>query len=116
MKLTLSRRRHGIHQPVRTCEVPGRTSDYVRSRPDAILGRTYTVVEDKLLAALPAGFLPHASTRILLTVSDGPDEGSTAVVTPRRFRPWGKYFDAYILLLERDQRPSWRTMHERWRS
>lgn len=106
MNLTLAKRHHGMHQVVRVCPVPGRTCDYVTYRKDPLRGPVPVVREDKLLAAITENwpdFLPMTPDRILLMVSDG-DGGGDAVGEPRRFRPWGKYFDAYSLTLERNPR------------
>ena len=98
MKISLAHRHYGVHEPVSETEIPGAFGDYATRIP----GRrdNYRIDEDRLIAALPEGFLPVASRRILLAVQD--DIGGTGQVGLERFRDWAKYFDAYCLNLHVD--------------
>jgi hypothetical protein len=103
MKIILNSRHHGVHSHVRETEIPGQFIDYARNgnpegrRPwDECLAFD----EDKLITALPDGFLPVPPDRILLTV--GKEWGSTGQSQLTRFRPWAKYFDAYVVELMMD--------------
>lgn len=95
--ITLSHRHYGIHKPVAEAEIPGELSDYATRFPPAVPAGVdeYAIDEDKLLAALPEGFLPAAPSRVLLTVDDA--GGGTGQCGLSKFRNWAKYFDAYVL-------------------
>ena len=96
MKIKLAHRHYGVHENIAEIEVPGEFSDYATPRPGAT--RDDCVIdEDKLIAALPDGFLPRQPSRILLAVVD--EIGGTGQTGLKRFRDWAKYFDAYCLNL-----------------
>lgn len=96
MKVTLAHRHYGIHRQVAETEIPGDFSDYATPDPQ---GRRddYLIDEDKLIAALPDGFLRVPAPRTLLAVSD--DLGGTGQRDLKRFKDWAKYFDADCLNL-----------------
>jgi hypothetical protein len=96
VKIELDHRHYGIHSPVSEAEIPGEFADYAtpRALPNADRDE-YAVDEDRLLAALPDGFLPVGTRSVLLMVAD--EDGGTALSGLSRFRPWAKYFDAYTL-------------------
>lgn len=102
MKITLAHRHYGVHKTVREADISGEFSDYATPKP----GRhgDYAIDEEKLLAALPDGFLPCAPGRILLAVEH--ETGGTGQVDLSRFRDWAKYFDAYCLNLVLDGDPA----------
>lgn len=104
MKISLAHRRHGLHKNVSETEIPGAFSDYATPKP----GRhdDYVIDEERLLAALPEGFLPVPPTRILLAVED--EIGGTGQQGLTHFRDWAKYFDAYCLnlLIDADGQPA----------
>lgn len=100
MKVTLAHRHYGVHENVAETEVPGEFSDYATPKPGATRD-DYVIDEDKLLAALPEGFLPRQPSRILLAVED--ETGGTGQRGLKRFRDWAKYFDAYCLNLVKDK-------------
>lgn len=99
MKVTLAHRHFGVHAPVSEAEISEEFSDYATASPQGRHG-DYQIDEDKLLAALPADFLPVPADRVLLAV----DHRSfwTGQVGLTRFRSWAKYFDAYCLNLVQD--------------
>ena len=99
MKVELTRRHYGIHDLVKDAELPGQFSDYAIPVPGTTQDE-YKIDEDKLLAALPEGFLPVPTRRVLLTVRDA--DWSTGQVGLTRFKSWAKYFDAYTLSLRSD--------------
>lgn len=96
LRVDLCRRTLGRHERVRTAEVP-LLFDSV-----ATVGRDgeVNVDEDALLAALAhvPGFLPADPSTVLLLVED------TAVRNPKRFRAWGKYFNAFSVFLYPSER------------
>lgn len=96
MKVLLTHRHYGMHELVSEAAVPGEFSAYATATPG--VRDEWAVDEGKLLAALPGKFLPVPPRRILLGVSDG-DGGGTAIDGITVFRPWAKYFDAYMLWL-----------------
>lgn len=102
----LMHRHQGRHDTVREKLISGRPSDYVRYV--VVDGRREPVVkEQELLDALPRDFLAGGRKVVehLLMVDDvGGLAGSTAVAKPKLFRGWGKYFDAYSLLICREGR------------
>jgi hypothetical protein len=96
VKITLAHRHYGVHTQRKEAEIPGTLADYATPngpRDD------YSINEDKLLAALPDGFLPVPSNRVLLAVED--EIGGTGQRGLERFRNWAKYFDAYCLNLHK---------------
>jgi hypothetical protein len=96
VKIVLDHRRFGIHSPVSETEIPGEFGDYATPMPmPRIRSDEHAIDEDKLLAALPEGFLPVPAKFVLLAVSD--EDGGTGQAGLSRFRNWAKYFDAYIL-------------------
>ena len=95
MKITLAHRHHGVHKNVSEAEIPGSFSDYATPKPGD--RDDYVIEEERLLAALPEGFLPVPPTRILLAVED--EIGGTGQRGLTHFRDWAKYFDAYCLNL-----------------
>lgn len=104
MKVILRSRRYGVHNLVKETEVPGAFSDYATPYPDNAGYGDYAINEDKLLDALPEGFLPVAPKRVLVMVED--KQGSTGQTGLTRFMNWAKYFDAYCLNLVTDEDPS----------
>lgn len=104
MKVTLARRHHGVHEHVKEAEVPGDFAGY--ATPAGESGGDYAVSEDKLIAALPAGFLPVPPGRVLLVVADGNSGTGQAGLT--RFRNWAKYFDSWVLdIVKSEPEPSY---------
>lgn len=97
MKITLAHRHFGVHKTVKETEVPGDFSDYATTVPDT--HGDYVIAEDKLIAALPDGWLPGPARHILLAVDE--EWGGTGQRGLTRFRDWAKYFDAYCLNLEK---------------
>ena len=98
MKVRLTERHYGVHDLVDEAEVPGEFSDYATPAEPGNADRDEWVIdEDKLLAALPAGFLIVDVSRVLLGTED--ESGGTAISGCKRFRRWAKYFDAYMLWL-----------------
>lgn len=96
MKITLAHRRYGVHSNVGEAEIPGVFSDYATPKPGGDRD-DFVIDEDRLLAALPDGFLPCPPARILLAVED--EIGWTGQRGLSRFQDWAKYFDAYCLNL-----------------
>jgi len=103
MKVRLHRRHHGVHDLVRETEVPGTFAEWA-TPGDPGPGRDWTarirVDEERLVVALPEGFLPVPPSRVLVGVED--EDSGTALSQLTVFRPWGKYFDAYCLWLVMD--------------
>lgn len=97
MKIELAHRRYGLHDLVGETEIPGEFGDYATPRPDEVRDEEYTIAEDKLLAAIPGGFLPVPPRQILLCTGD--KDWSTGQSNLSLFRSWAKYFDAYVLTL-----------------
>jgi hypothetical protein len=95
MKVELTLRHYGVHDPAGEAEIPGEFSDYATPTPGQ--ADDYAIDEDKLIAALPEGFLPDRPSRILLGVTGG--AGSAAQGATSRFHRWAKYFDAHMLWL-----------------
>lgn len=96
MKITLAHRHYGVHTQVREAEIPGDFADYATPNPEGG-HEDYAIDEDRLISALPDGFLPCPPGRILLAVDR--ETGGTGQVGLSRFRDWAKYFDAYCLNL-----------------
>jgi hypothetical protein len=99
VKVTLAHRHYGVHTTRAETEIPGVFGDYATPKPGADRD-DFVIDEDKILAALPVGFLPVAPSRILLAVED--ETGGTGQRGLARFRNWAKYFDAYCLNLIKD--------------
>jgi hypothetical protein len=95
LRITLAHRHYGLHEQVAEALIPGEFSDYATPVPDT--HGDYVIDEDKLLAALPEGFLPVPAKRILLAVDD--EIGGTGQRGLSHFKDWAKYFDAYCLNL-----------------
>lgn len=99
MRVRLTSRHFGMHALAGETIVPGEFSDYATPAEPGNADRDDWVIdEDKLLAALPEGFLPVAVSRVLLGTED--ENGGTAISGTKRFRRWAKYFDAYMIWLE----------------
>lgn len=95
MKVCLKHRHFGVHEFVREIEISGKFEDYL-VREDEDKSRR-VLDEQKILDALPKGFLPQGPEKILLTVFEG--SWGTAISVPSLFRSWAKYFDSYVLTL-----------------
>jgi hypothetical protein len=95
VKVTLAHRHYGVHKNVAETEIPGVFSDY--ATPKGSDPCDCVIDEDRLLSALPDGFLPVQPARILLAVED--EIGGTGQIGLSQFRDWAKYFDAYCLNL-----------------
>jgi hypothetical protein len=99
VRVRLTSRHFGLHDLVDTTTLPGEFSDYATPAVPGNADRDDWVIdEDKLLAALPEGFLPVPVRRVLLGTED--EDGGTAISGTKRFRRWAKYFDAYMIWLE----------------
>lgn len=99
MKITLAHRHYGVHRQVKETEIPGVFADYATPKPGADRD-DFVIDEEKLLAALPPGFLLVETNRILLAVED--EVGGTGQRGLSLFKDWAKYFDAYCLNLVKD--------------
>jgi hypothetical protein len=98
VKVRLTRRHYGVHNQVDETNVAGVFTDYATAAEPGNADRDDWVIdEDKLLAALPEGFLPVAVSRVLLGTED--ENGGTAISGTKQFRRWAKYFDAYMIWL-----------------
>lgn len=96
MKIELCWRHLGTITSQRTVSIPGTFTDYATELPGEGY-RHYTIDEERLLSALPAGFLPVPPHRILITVTDdGTGTGQTGLT---RFQDYAKYFDTWVLAL-----------------
>lgn len=98
VKIELTTRHYGVHTLVREAEIPGEFSDYATRLPPGGI----RLDEDKLIAALPEGFLkenfaPQAPRNVLLAIGD--ENGATGQSGLSRFRNWAKYFDAHTLTI-----------------
>ena len=100
MKVKLTHRNFGIHETVSVAEIPGSFAEYAVPSPGNEDRDEWEIDDAKLLATLPAGFLPVAARHVLLGVED--DLGGTAHSGTTVFRRWAKYFDAYMLWLVRE--------------
>lgn len=104
MKVILRHRNHGLHENVKEAVLPGTFGDYAVPKDEEFsTPDDWRIDEDKLIAALPEGFLPVPPYRILLAVED--EFGGTGQVGLSRFRNWAKYFDAYCLNLVKTEEP-----------
>lgn len=100
MKVKLTSRHYGVHATVSEAEIRGAFADYATpAEPGNEHRDEWVINENLLLSRLPAAFLPLPPGRILLGVED--EDGGTAHSGCTRFRPWAKYFDAYMLWLVR---------------
>lgn len=103
VKIELTTRHYGVHTLIREAEIPGEFSDYAtRMPPGGLRLDEYAIDEDKLIAALPAGFLkenfaPQSPRNVLLAIGD--ENGATGQSGLSRFRNWAKYFDAHTLTI-----------------
>ena len=95
MLIRLTHRVYGVHKSVAEAEIPGMLADYATPRAAGEPG-DYDIDEQKLLGALPAGFLQSPPGTVLLGVDDRAQDKLTL------FRDWGKYFSAYMLWLITD--------------
>ena len=92
MFIQLYHRHYGVHKPIKHTEIP---CDF----HGVYIGED-RINEELLLNNIPEKWLPVPAGMILLVVGD--ENGSTGQYDLERFRPWAKYFDAYVLeLLER---------------
>lgn len=101
--VTLAKRHHGAHRAVAHVYFPC-NHDLVTWADDPVRGRVPIVDEDELLRWMPPAMIPRGtpvSRVLLLADEEGHGSGSTAVGTPKRFRAWGKYFDAYSIAVRR---------------
>lgn len=105
MLITLRRRHHGVHEFVKEVEIPGQFDDYCVLIPwdgnSSDRQENFKIDEEKLLAALPARFLPVKPGKVLLSVDD--QYGGTGQRGLNVFLNWAKYFDAYCLSVQKDQ-------------
>jgi hypothetical protein len=95
MKIKLFKRHYGVHSLVKEIDVPLKFAAIVKKPKNA--NDDFIIDEDSVLENIPAKWLSVKPDKILLTV--GEKWGSTAQRSPKRFRGWGKYFDAYSLEL-----------------
>ena len=97
-KVRLTSRHYGAHDLAGEADIPGTFADYaVPAEPGNSDRDDWVIDEDKLVAALPGGFLPVDVSRVLLGTEN--ENGGTAISGTKRFRRWAKYFDAYMLWL-----------------
>jgi len=89
MYIQLYRRNRGLHTPIKHLEIP---CDF-----ESVYLSDNNIDEKLLLESIPEGWLPVPSKRILMTV--GSENCSTGQYKLSLFRPWAKYFDAYVLEL-----------------
>lgn len=97
MYIQLMHRSYGIHSPIKHTEIP---CDF----ETIYLGDDH-INEDLLLEHIPEGWLPTKPDMILLTV--GNEFGSTGQCNLEKFKPWAKYFDAYVLELHKEPMKWW---------
>ena len=90
MYVQLMYRHDSVQRPVRALKILCNYYDVVRGLND--------INEALLLRSIPAGWLPCAADRILLTVVNE-QEGSTGQRGLRYFLNWGRFFDCYVLEL-----------------
>lgn len=97
MKISLWRRQYGIHEKVKETTIEGDFNDYYKGEDD--------INEDLLMQNIPEKFLPKKPERILISVqsvnSSGEVTGGTGQRRLKVFKNWAKYFDSYVLELER---------------
>lgn len=93
-RIELAHRHLGYHNTHKECVV--QVEEPLVRQPGS---NDVSVDEERLLKALPKGFLPRGIhvNKILLMTMDPNGCGGTAVRDPIQFRSWGKYFDAYSL-------------------
>lgn len=106
MKVILLYRRDSIHEYQKDIDIPGQLKDYLEGMPEDFDGANDSryrgsfdshINEDKLIKAIPGGFLPHEPRQMLLTIGD--KDGSTGQRDLKVFSNWGKWFNTYILEL-----------------
>jgi hypothetical protein len=95
MKIKLFQRHFGVHTLIKEIDVPLRFGSIVKKPKDP--NDDFTIDEDSVLENIPDRWLPVKPEKTLLTIGD--KWGSTAQRSPKKFRGWGKYFDAYTLEL-----------------
>lgn len=93
MKVCLYHRHHGVHKPIKTHEIPVSYTE--------LSHRDETLDESLLIDLLPPNWLPVPPKDMLLTVTDQQGCG-TGLIHLAHFKPWAKYFDSYVLDLERE--------------
>jgi len=96
MKVIFKHRHYGVHQQIKEIIIEGNFADYVKKVKHGL--DDYFLDEEKLINNLPDEFLPIKPNRILITLDD--ENGGTALCDLTIFRPWGKYFDSYVLSLD----------------
>ena len=87
-KVTLTRRHHGAHLTLKELVIPTDYVALVKIEEDEPV-----VDEASLLAALPPKWISVEASRVLLIADD------TYVRQPKSFRKFGKYFDAYSVMV-----------------
>ena len=87
--IQLYHRSYGLQTPIKHLETP---CDF-----KSVYLSDNHINERLLLGSIPVGWLPAPSQMILMTVED--ENGSTGQYNLSLFRPWAKYFDAYVLEL-----------------
>ncbi len=104
MRVYLNHRHYGVHKQQKETTIPGPSKDYLEFIPPEPNGDkqpNYKIQEQKIIDALPKGFLPCPPSKILVTVSEY-ECGGTGQWNLDIFRPWGKYFDSFVIDLELD--------------
>lgn len=89
MYIQLMHRHYGVHKPIRHLEIPCNFRDVYIADDN--------INEELLIQNIPEGWLPVAPNLILLTKAN--EYGSDGQSNLNIFRPWGKYFDCYVLEL-----------------
>ena len=90
-------RHYGVHTPIKHIEIPCDFNDVYLSDDK--------INEEILTSNIPDGWLPKKPESILLAVvKDGITTGQTML---RKFRPWAKYFDSYVLEVMENPEPWW---------
>ena len=97
MYIQLYHRHHGVHSPIKHMKIDCNLSD-------VYFGQDH-INEELLLEHIPAGWLPVAPDKILLTV--GSNSGSTGQCNLGKFMSWSKYFDSYMLELIQEPLDWW---------
>jgi hypothetical protein len=95
MKLRLYRRSYGIHHLVRQLTIKLNFKDVVKSPKDP--NDDFLIKEDIVLEHMNGHSIPLPEN-CLLTIGNN-YSGSTAQRHPIFFKPWGKYFDSFVLEL-----------------
>lgn len=95
MKVTLYHRSIGIHSYVKECEIEGTFRRYGKA-----VDHDFEINEERLLKALPKGFLPCEPNKVLVTIEEG--GCGTGLSDLKIFRSWSKYYNTYSIgLLKR---------------